>query len=125
MIRTSALVFTFLAALAAIGYAQSMRGYQGMAFKNPRALGGQVNADGTVAQGSHFSVVHVGTGQYEVTFSERYFPSGCPIPTISGVNTINSYRLYRKLCNVYDVDFVGANGHFVDTEFNLIAVASE
>jgi hypothetical protein len=125
MFRTLILSIALVAGFGAIGYAQNMRGFQMLSYKAPRMLGGQVNSDGTIAQGSHFTVVHVGTGQYEITLNERFFPMGCPILTLNGISTIAAAHLFLQRCNVYDVEFVGPNNKFVDTEFNLIAVASE
>lgn len=125
MIRTFALAVALVGVFGAIGYAQNMHRFEALNVKNPRAAAGQVNLDGSIAQGSHFSVLHLGTGEYELTFDERYFSSGCPILTISGVNTANVYRIYPKRCNVDYVYFNLPGGKFEDTNFNLIAVASE
>lgn len=125
MIRTSALVLAFMVVLGAVGYAQNMRGFGASNVKVPRAAAGMVNADGSVAQGSHFTVVHVGTGDYEITFNERYFVSGCPILTLTGVSTRNTYSVQPRRCNVYEVYFYGSNGRLADSTFDLIAVASE
>jgi|SRR5579862_350900 len=125
MIRTFVLGVALVVAFGAFGYAQNMRRFDAVSVKNPRAAAGQVNSDGSIAQGNHFSVVHLETGEYELTFNERYFSNGCPILTISGVSTANTYRMYLRRCNVYDAYFFGPTGHLADTEFNLIAVASE
>lgn len=125
MFRTFALVVALVAAFGAFGYAQNLHGYQALNVKNPRAAAGQVNADGTIAQGTHFTVRYIQKGEYELTFNERYFSGGCPILTISGISTANTDVIYPKLCNVYDVYFFDANKHIADTEFDLVAVAAQ
>lgn len=124
MLRTIALAFVLVAAAGALGYAQNMRGFQPLSVKNPRTLAGQVNSDGTIAQGTHFSVLHVDKGTYEITFDEHYFSYGCPIITLTAVSSIGSFGVFVKRCYVYYVDFEGPAGHFQDTAFNLIAVAA-
>jgi len=125
MIRTFALLFAFVAVLGAAGYAQNMRGVGASNLKNARAAAGQVNPDGTIATGSNFSVVHRGTGSYELTFSERYFVKGCPIVMVIPVSSKNTYFVQQPRCNVYDVYFYNLQGKLSDTLYNVIAVASE
>lgn len=122
MVRTVALAFALLAAAGTLGYAQNMRGFQARYVRNPRTLAGQVNSDGTIAQGTHFSVMHVGKGTYEITFDDHYFSNGCPIITLTAVSSIGSFGVFVKRCRLYYVDFEGPDGHFQDTAFNLIAV---
>jgi hypothetical protein len=125
MIRTFALAIALISALGAVAYAQNMRGFAQNAFKNPRTLGGQVNADGSVAQGSHFTVVHIGTGKYEVDFDERYFATGCPILTVTPVNALAiSGRVSVVRCRAYYAYFSENDNRFDDTAFDLVAVAA-
>ena len=126
MIRTFALVFGLGAGLGAISYAHNLRGSEAMNFKNPRTLAGQVNADGSVSRGTHFTVVHRGTGNYELTFDEGYFANGCPVLTVTPLNSINTtFSVSQVRCNLYDAYFESAKGILTDTEFNLIAVAAK
>lgn len=126
MFRTVALVFALVGSVGAFGYAQNLRGYQALNFKNPRTLGGQVNSNGSVARGAHFTVTHLATGEYEVDFDVGYFPNGCPIPTVTSLGyNIIGYAIMRT-CRTYDVYLANiTNGHASDTAFDLIAVASE
>ena len=125
MVRTFAFVFLLVGALGAIGDAQNMRNFESANFRNPRTVGGQVNRDGSVARGSHFTVTYLGTGQYELNFDSGYFRSGCPILTVTPIQSaLTTYYVYPKGCRTYDVYFRDGQ-RFVDTPFDLIAVASE
>ena len=125
MIRTFALVFTLIAIFGAIGYAQNLRGLEPLTFRNPRVLAGQVNADGSVKFGAHFSDIHSSKGVYEIDFDETYFRNGCPILTVTGIDAGNvTSGVFQGRCRIYDAYFRGAAG-LVDTAFNLIAMAAE
>jgi|SRR5579862_1523838 len=125
MFRTFALVVGLVAAFGAFGYAQNLRGYQALNVKNPRAAAGQVNSDGTVAQGTHFTVTRINTGNYEIIFNERYFDNGCPMLTVAPIEKANSFMVIQSRCRVWYANFSEPGGGRADTSFSLIAVAAQ
>lgn len=129
MIRTFALLVAFVAAFGTIGLAQNMRYFGAANVRNPRVLAGQVNGNGTVARGSHFTSQLVSTGVYQVTFDPGYFRNGCPMLTVSNFSNgpaqvVN--EVYQDKCSgTYTVHFYTAAGQHFNQAFTFVAASTE
>jgi hypothetical protein len=52
---------------------------------NVKVAAGEIDADGFIARGVGFTVRHIDTGIYIITFKPGYFPSGCVAMTVTDV----------------------------------------
>jgi hypothetical protein len=75
--------------VAAIGIASAGTVYRGVASATGHSgiVAGEVNFDGTIRRGDGFSVQRPHIGVYEITFSPRFFPSGCAALTVTDVGS--------------------------------------
>jgi hypothetical protein len=55
-------------------------------FQNPRVVGGEVSADGSVLLGQGFAVRLATYGEYKITFNRGLFLDACPVMTVTDVS---------------------------------------
>ena len=96
-------------------------------FRNPRVVGGEINADGTIARGRGFRARHIATGEYEITFKEQLFLTACPIMTVT---TLNGYGMpiidQGAACSRrFKLNFYLPGPGNVDEAFQFIAVGTQ
>jgi hypothetical protein len=124
---TLTLTLGFLLLLSAAAYGQTFRWYPN--YQAPHVVGGEVSAYGTVDRGTDFTVQHIGQGHYEVRFHKSIFPYGCPVMTVTAVNTVGSPpegEVYQTSCSLsYEIFFSDPEtGIFVDQAFDFVAVGT-
>jgi hypothetical protein len=92
-------------------------------------LAGQVNGDGTIARGSHFTSQLMSIGIYQITFDRGYFSNGCPILTVTNFANGNMLLLdevYQDNCSgTYTVKLFTASGEHFNQAFTFVAAATE
>jgi hypothetical protein len=113
--------------LAKVPAADTLDGKDSQAFAR---LGGEINGDGSVVQGSGFTVSHPNTGEYQVSFPNGTLSSAhCP-PIVTATvfsSVLRNPQLSGAGCNgqgggSFTLQTLDSNGVAQDTPFMFIAM---